>query len=285
VDNKLFQESIESVKKTLVNLEMDRTFNSTGSNVFFEFGKAKEIASKSGKVRIKKDWSIWIGDASWRITKKDKYVVGSDDSRELIHSNIQKLLGKRFQSLQFTSQFLDVEFNFEDEYKLKTFYNWPGDNQWRIYLPNETDIGIDCSTPEERKNIQILAKHFTIPDKYTPLSIAQLNEVLLNIDQDQPTQPTFHFANNTSIEFLQCLWRLEKDSNYIIGSLDENLSHDTSLLSKIVGKKLLKIGVANSMMDAIFEFEDHYTLKTFTCSRHNPQWTAGSEFSANIELD
>ena len=34
----------------------------------------------------------------------------------------KKLLGKRFRSLSFLSQFLDAEFNFENGYQITTFF-------------------------------------------------------------------------------------------------------------------------------------------------------------------
>jgi hypothetical protein len=115
VDHNQFLEACNLLNTSLINQVMDRTYNSVGSNIFFEFGKQKEILLQNGKKRLQKEWCIWLSWTSWRITQHGQYIVGSGESLEVnIQAYLEKLLGKRFQSFQFLSQFLDVEFNFED---------------------------------------------------------------------------------------------------------------------------------------------------------------------------
>lgn len=288
MDNECFLHACELVNANLVNLDVNRAFNSIGSNVFFEFGKGKEIVFKNGRKSIKKEWVIWISDASWRISKKGKYIVGSGDSPSLIQSNIQKLLGKRFQSLQVISQFLDVEFNFEDDYQITTFFNLPEENQWTLFLPDQTNIEVNCSNYEAIENVQDIAKHFRVIENLKKLEFPQQEVVLTGITYDKHGQPTFHFENETAINLENCTWRLEKDKNYLVGYLDDDQNKIDNEMCDLIGKKLKQIDVFNSLMDARLQFEDQYVLKTFTCYRAINQWKICSKntplFSAIIQM-
>ena len=110
------------IETNLIHLKMDRTFNSFGSNVFFQFKKEKKVEDIKGKKVVEKEWLLWIGLASWRINKSNKSIDRSGDSPPIIQSIIQSLLSKRFQSLCFLSQFLYAEFNFEDGYQITIFF-------------------------------------------------------------------------------------------------------------------------------------------------------------------
>lgn len=288
MNNKQFLQACDLIKKNLVNEVMDRTFNSIGSNVFFQFGKGKEIISRNGRTIIEKEWSIRAGNASWRISKKSEYVTGSGDSPQIIQFGIQKLLGKRFQSFQFLSQFLDVEFNFEDGYQITTFFNWLMEDQWTVCLPNDLGIGIDCSTYEKIKQIQALAKHIPIIETYKKLDFLPPNITVTKIAYNEYDLPIFHFENGNSLHLEICTWRLEKHNDYLIGYLDEDKNQIRDRLSELVGKKLKQIDIANPMMDARFQFEDDYVLKTFTCCRAVKQWKICKQneliFSADIQI-
>ncbi len=288
MEDKEFLHACELINTSLVHLEMDRTFNSIGSNVFFQFGKEKKVEVRKGRKIIEKEWSLWISDASWRISKNGKYIVGSGDSPQIIQSNIQRLLGKRFQSFQFLSQFLDVAFNFEDSYEIITFFNWAEDNQWSLLLPDDSSIGIDCSNKEAIKNVQSIAKNFPIIETYKKLNDLLQGAFVTKINSNKYNLPVFHFENDISFNLEACAWRLEKNKEYIIGCLDNDKGKIKNELSKLISKKLKRFNIANSMMDARLQFENGYVLKTFTCCRIVNQWKIFSQnkpvFSASISI-
>lgn len=261
---KFFLEAYELIKSDLTKLEINHVFNSIGSNVFFEFGEDQEITFKNGKKDIQKEWSIWAGNVSWKITKYKKYVVGSGDSREAIQLYIQELLGKRFLSLQFNSQFLDAEFSFTEGYCLTTFFDRLAEDQWTIFLPNQTTIGVDGCSYEEVKEIQDQAKDFSIVENYRELEFSQKGLCVSEIVYDENDQPTFLFMSK-EIRFQNCTWRLEKGQEYLIGYLDGDFDRVNKLMTKLIGKKLLRMSCASNLMDAKFEFEDQYVIKTFAC--------------------
>ena len=289
MNDKHFLHACELIKTNLFNLDMNRAFNSIGSNVFFEFGKGKEVVFKNGRKRIKKEWIIWISDASWRVSKKGKYIVGSGDSPKTIQLNIQNLLGKRFHSFQFLSQFLDIEFNFDDDYQITTFFNWSEENQWTVFLPDQTNVGVDCSDQDTIQNVQEIATHLPIIDTYKKLDFPPKEIVLNGITYNKYDLPTFHFENDISINLENCTWRLEKNNGYIIGYLDGDKSKFSNKLSELTGKRLKQIDIANAMQDSRFQFEDGYILKTFTCCRRIAQWKICIQnktvFSADILLN
>jgi hypothetical protein len=288
MNNKQFSNAYELIKLNLVNFSVNRAFNSIGSNVFFEFGKERKFVLKNGKESSQKEWSIWIGDASWRITKNGKYIGGSGDSPENIQLSIQKLLGKRFQSLQFLSSFLDVEFHFDDGYQITTFFNWLEENQWTLFLPDQTNISVNCSNYEEIENVQNTASDFLIIENYKKLNFPKNELVLTEITYDDHGQLICCFEDGCSINLENCTWRLEKAQTYLIGCLDEE-QDKINKMSELIGKKIKQIDVANSMMDARFQFEDQYVLRTFACCYKVNQWKITSNdnliFCANIQLD
>ena len=207
MEDKDFLHIYSLINESLVHLVMDRTFNSIGSNVFFEFGKEKEVIHKNGKKQLKKEWSIWISLASWRISKNNRYIVGSGDSQKIIQSRIQTLLGKRFQSLLFLSQFLDAEFNFEDGYQITTFFNWMEEDQWTIFLPDDSNIGVDCSNQTALKNVQCTASHLCIRDHYVKLCTPIEGGVVHKITFNKKNLPVFHFKEKLLAKLR--IWRME----------------------------------------------------------------------------
>lgn len=272
MEDEKFLKSYELINTSLVNVKMDRTYNSIGSNVFFQFGKEKEVIFKNGRKRIKKEWNVWIGDASWRISKNSEYIVGSGDSPKTIQSGIEKLFGQRFQSLYYISQFLDAEFIFENGFQITTFFNWMEENQWTAFLPNDSEIFVDCSSQEKIANVQNIASQFQLQENYKELSTPVQGKVVHEIDYDQNTMPILCFYDEFSFHLKTCAWRLEKDNHYVIGCLDDDLEKKENGLRQLIGKKLKRLDIANSMMDARLEFEGGFTLKTFSCCHVKDQW-------------
>jgi hypothetical protein len=285
MNKQYFLKALNLVRSKLVKLKVNRAFNSIGSNIFFEFGKNKITVLPNGKHVAQKEWSIWVSDASWRINQNGKYVIGSNDRSQLIQENIQKLLGKRFQSFNVLSHFLDIEFNFEDGYQLTTFFNWKEDNQWTIFLPDQTDIRIDCASRGAIKNIQSLAKLVLIKNAFCEINLLLQDMIIKDIICDKCDLLVLQCKNDITIYLENYVWRLEKNNNYYIGYLDDNMNKPRKL-SEIIGNKIKKIEIANVMMDARFQIGDHYVLNTFTCSNTSNQWKICSKntvlFSANI---
>jgi hypothetical protein len=287
MENRDFLNAYELIKVNLFNLDVNRIFNSIGSNIFIEFGKGKELLYKNGRKTIQKEWSIWVSNASWRITKRKKYIVGSGDITKLIQNHIKQLMGKRFLSLQFSSTFLDAEFNFDDGYQLTTFFNWKEEDQWSLFLPDNTNISVDCSDQESIKNVRKIANNFKIIENYTQKKMVPYEINITRIVFDNYDQLTICFENKYSIILKYSAWRLEKDEDYVVGYLDNNENDFNNKISQLIGKKLKQVDIANSMMDARFKFEDGFVLKIFTCCNALSQWQVFSEdfliFDANIK--
>lgn len=193
-----FFDSLEIISKNLVNQSVNRTNNSIGSNIFIRFGKDIEYIFPNGRKSSRKEWTIWVSHASWRLSKDEKYMAGSFDDPLIIQANIDKLLGKRFQSFHFLSQFLDMEFNFEDGYQLTTFFNWREENQWTIFLSNQTEIWVDCSNEEEIKKVQSLAEQCTIKESYKKLELPLQDLVI----KKSPMEITIYLSCTVKTIFL-----------------------------------------------------------------------------------
>ncbi len=273
MENRKFLELVEEVDKDLLHEPVQQAFNSIGSHIFFDFGNLKEIEFPNGKKALKGEWTIWVGIASWRITRNNKYLVGSDESVDIsIEHHLQQMLGKRFQSIAFCSQFLDAQLSFENEYQITTFFNWMEEEQWTIFLSDDRDIGVDFCNAQAVRNVKNIASKLPIVAHYEKFDTAIQGRAVTKVTFDGCDLPTLHFGNSFSIHLEACLWRLEKKSNYVIGYLDEHFKKAKSKLVRLIGKKLEQIAIANPMMDAKFQFEDGFVLKTFSCSRVEKQW-------------
>jgi hypothetical protein len=257
---------------------MDRTFNSVGSNIFFEFGGQKEHIFPNGKKSVQKEWSIWLSWASWRITHHDKYIAGSDEDPKIsIQSFLNELLGNRFQSLLFISQFLDIELNFEAGYKINTFFNYAVGNQWLIFLPNDSEIVIDCSTKESIKSLQSLSKQINIHDRFTKVNLSILGEKVDEISYDEGKVSKLILSNDFFVDLGTATWRLAKNDEYYLGRLDyyfgckeEREAELRNVISGLIGKILKYVSIDSSRMDVRLEFEDGYIFEIFSPSKVEP---------------
>jgi hypothetical protein len=283
-----FLSALKQTRADLKHLKIHAAFNSLGSNLAIEFGESIAILLTHREKDLLKEWSIWIGNASWRIAKNGKYVVGSGDDKIFIQLQLEQLLGKRFRSIQFLSQFLDVEFGFDKGYQLTTFFNGMAQDQWSMFLPHRTEIVIDCSNKQSIQNVQTLANYVNIKENYKSIELPfpniTIKEITYNSDNNLPI---FHCENDISINLNSCTWRLEKNNEYYVGQFDnENKTSIQEKLSELIGKEVKQIEIANPMMDAKFQIGNEYVLKVFTCCGMLKQWEICSKnesiFSTNI---
>ncbi len=278
MDHKKFLYSCNLINTSLVNQVMDRTFNSVGSNIFFEFGEQKEYILPNGKKNVQKEWSIWLSWTSWRITHHNKYITGSDENPEIsIQSFLDKLLGKRFLSLLFISQFLDIELDFEGGYRINTFFNYAIENQWLIFLPNDSEIVIDCSTKESIKSLQSLSKKISINDRFETINIPILEEKINEISYTEGKISKLILSNDFLVDLGTAAWRLVKNDEYYLGRLDyyfgckeEREAEFKKVISGFIGKNLKYVSVDSARMDVRLEFEDGYIFEIFTHSKVEP---------------
>lgn len=254
-----------------MNQDMDRTYNSMGSNVFFEFGKQEEFVFPNGKKGVQKEWCIWLSWTSWRISQYDRYIIASGEPLEVnIQTYLERLLGKRFRSFHFLSQFLDVEFVFEDGYKISTFFNYISENQWLVFLPDKTKISVDCSSHKEIKDIQNFSKQLEIENRYKFCSLVlnvEIQEILFRENEISKLICRDDFL----IDLGSSAWRLENEGRYCIGRLDYYFdcpkAQKKELQDKVlelIGRKIKYVRVDSSRMDACLEFEGGYVLEVFT---------------------
>lgn len=278
MDHNQFLESYHLLNTSLINQVMNRTYHSVGSNIFFEFGKQKEVVLQNGRKRFRREWSIWLSWTSWRIAQHNKYVIGSGENSEVnIQAHLDRLLGKRILSFRFLSQFLDLEINFEDGYKVTTFFNRIEENQWIIFLSNNTEIVIDCSSEKAIECIQNISKWVAIENKYQKLDFLFLDAEVKEFLFGENELLKIICTEGVVIDLGLLAWRLEKHNQYQLGRKDyyflsiegQNKEIQGKLLN-LVGKKLRCIGTDRSGMDVRLEFEDGYILEIFTHARTHP---------------
>lgn len=273
MESRQFLHACKLISTKLIHQSVDRTFNSVGSSIFFEFGAQKEFVFPNGKKGIQREWSLWLNWTSWRISQHDEYIVGSGEDLDVnIQAYLDKLLKKKFQSFRFTSQFLDVEFNFEEGYRVSTFFNRIIEDQWIMFFPDQTEFIIDCSSKEKIKSIQDIASQIKIQKKYKKLKFPETKVMQILFEKNEIS--AIICTEGFLIHLGLSAWRFEENNQYQIGRMDYYFSclkeQDKELKDKLlglVGKKIKSISTDSSGMDAEIEFEGGYMLKIFTHAR------------------
>lgn len=271
MENKKFLKALELINSHLLGLDVKCAYNSIGSNIFVNFGRENEFTFPNGKKDTKFEWRIWIGDASWRLTRNNQYLIGSGEDPEIsIHDFIQKLLTKRLESLKFLSQFLDIELSFEDDYKITTFFNWFGENQWCIFLPNYPEISVDCETKEAIASLQRLSKEVEVQSKYQVFD-QSLIVMITDVVYDKNNGVQLIGTNDFLFDLGASGWRLEKNGEYLFGQTDYYFRKEEgrdkafkAKLSKLIGEKIKNIEIDHSGMDVKVQLDSEYILETFT---------------------
>ncbi len=282
MDNNDFLANLKNVNSSLIGKKVERAWNSIGYNIFFDFGDIiSTYVNRRGETRPNYEWGIHIGDSAWRLTKNRRFVVGSESYKEDIEKKIQELLSKNFISMKITSQFLDLEINFVDDYQIRTFFYWETDDQWWLSFPNRSItcpdkdyIGVDCETPEKIKDVLELSLRLPIHEHYEPLTDILDGKVIKRISLEEERifivcDYRLYFVIDTRS------WRVEKDGGFHIGSFrykgeikDEQLQ---TRLQVLVGQKIRRVDAANEKNDLRIELGEHYVLKSFIQSEWD-QW-------------
>ncbi len=67
------------VQEKLLGLEVNHAFIQSAHMFFFDFGAEIQHVSPKGKKWTTKEWSIYLGNTSWRLTQNNQYLIGSGD--------------------------------------------------------------------------------------------------------------------------------------------------------------------------------------------------------------
>ncbi len=259
----------------LVGKQVKEAWNSVGYNIFLEFGDVISFSkTKDGRSYSNWEWGIHIGDSAWRLTKDRHFVVGSESYKEDIEQKIQELLSKKFVSVEITSQFLDLEINFEDEYQICTFFFWQTEDQWWFSFPDRAStptkkeyISVSCETPEEIRDVMELSLKFPIHEHYEVLTDVLDGKIIKGIVLDE-ARLYISCKGGEAIMIDTWHWRLEKDGHFDTTSSRISSDEKTifSRLKVLVGQEIKRVDTANGRMDIRIVIGSHYVLKTFTSS-------------------
>ena len=177
----------------------------------------------------------------------------------------------------FISQFLDIELDFEGGYRINTFFNYAVENQWLIFLPNDSEIVIDCSTKKSIKSLQFLSKQINIHYRFTKVNLSILGEKVDGISYDEGKVSKLILSNDFLVDLGTAAWRLAKNDEYYLGRLDyyfgckeEQETELRNMVSGLIGKSLKDMSVDASGMDVRLELEDGYIFEIFTHSKIEP---------------
>lgn len=275
-DVKNFIENFNFFHEKILIDSVKRAYISVGSHLFINLGNEIESKFPNGRPCKKSQWTIWLGGSvGWRLSKKNKYITDSSEPYEEMNAKVQQLLGKKYLSSSIMSQFMDIQFDFEDGYQLTSFLKRVLREQWVLFCSNGHTVGLESEKKSQIEQIVALSEYFDIVDlfQFIDLPIDQkkvwgfsLEEGSLYLD----------FQDDLSLFLESCAWRIEKNGIYCIGSLDhfsDRIKEDASeYLNEIKGKKLIQSSVIPPFQDAKFEFENGYIIKTFSCYKNPTPW-------------
>ena len=254
--NKLLDE-LKLMVDPLKEFPITSVFRSIGYNIFMDFGPID--ASTEATERC-----LWIGNATWRLTKNDVFIIGSSNNTERIDANILQLMGTKLLSVEVLNQFMDIKVTFDNGLQLTTFFCWPVENQWVIFRP-ESVLSIDFSSQEQRlsipqslKGVIFSSENWKKPSRFSNLVIRKI----INLDNGILK---IHFENNKRLILNRSCWRLEKNHFYVASTTIDDESDLEKELNPLLGKKVLSSFVSEDSFDVKLSIEDNYVLKTFKC--------------------
>lgn len=251
-DTDSFFHQLALIKKELPKENITKSFISVGSSFFINFGPSKEELLVNGRIYKRSEWAIGIENASWRLSKGNKYIVGSSDPFDQMDLSVKRLIKEKFISWEVISQFMDMQFNFSNGYQLTTFFNYYSEFQWTLFFPNEDSVSVNCGTQEELLQAISLSKKFNINDNYKAIELPNSLKKVTNLSFKKDL--ILSFENNVFLNLNNCIWRLEKDGLYQIGYMDQldDKQKVVNQLNQLVDLKLLRATFTPSFFDAQF---------------------------------
>lgn len=290
-DVKCFIENFRFFNEKILAESVKRAYISVGSHLFINFGEEIESKFPNGQPCKDSQWTIWLGGSvGWRLSQKDKYITDSSDTYEEMNAKVQQLLGKKFLTSRILSQFMDIQFDFEDGYHLTCFLKTILRQQWVLFCSNDNTVGLESETKPQVQQIVGLSKHFDIVNPFQLINLPIDKKTVLGFSLEEASL-YLDFEDDLSLYLECCAWRIEKNGIYCIGSVDQfnhTINEDASkYLKEIKGKKLLKSSVIQPFQDAKFEFENDYVIKTFSCYKNPTPWRILKDnqkkvYSANV---
>jgi hypothetical protein len=266
----------------LYGKSVDRIYHSVGSNLFIEIGQDVELPAGKGK---RKEWVIWISHSAWRVTQNNRYIVGSGDDSNVIKLGIEKLLNKAIQNLFFTSDFLDLQIEFEDGYRLNTFFHSIAENQWTIFMPNAEELTADLSSFERIRDVQNIAKEFANIQEYPLLEINLDKGIIETVFINELNELMIYFEKRRVIIITHAMWRFESKGGVLLGFARQETPYIEKFFQCLVDQQITKINSSDSSMDATFLIGTDLILRTFAFTRSINQWKLDRiAFRANSDV-
>lgn len=284
--------NFQFINENLPEETVTKTYISTASHLFINFGEEFEAKYSNGKPYKKSPWSIWLGaNVDWRLNKNDKFIVGSCQSYDEMMKHIQKLVGEKYLSYSITSHLMDIQFEFENGFQLTSFFDALINEQWTIFCPNENIIGLEAETIEETNQIIKLSKNFKIKNDYKKKDLPIHYKVLLDWSLDE-TDLFLNFEDGFTLSLDYCSWRIEKNQEYYMSIGDYRLSKNKNInvyLDRFKGKRLVRSDITERFHDAKFKFEGGDTISTFSNFNVTHPWRISSNsqftiYSPKVEL-
>ncbi len=131
---------IETIVAPLIGMKPWSVRLGIGSLLNFEFGK--ELKDE-GYIHATGEWHLWVYMCAWRLQTAHDVLVGSEDFRDLIQYEIQRLEGKTLESIKLSWPALETEILFETGLLLRLFPIYTSDHDhWMLFTPDRKVLTI-----------------------------------------------------------------------------------------------------------------------------------------------
>ncbi|MCA0455614.1 MAG: hypothetical protein LCI00_16685 [Chloroflexi bacterium] len=269
---------LHALVQPLIGMKPWQIFRQFGSYLYFDFGELELTKwGERGAIRLV------ILDCAWRIENEDRVLVGCDDVHPIMDERIKQLEDQAIVSLTVTKPWLDTAISFENGLTLRLFARSSGRNPkhdfWFFSDPTYTlSIGTG-GTYQYYDHTNGFGPRKPVSEEILSISETDIQsvQIILNrligtkvkyVEADSFENPVIFFKEKGEkvlweLTLFNLDWRLETDTEFLAGSLDEHRSYEP-LHQHLKSKRLLSIEITRPAFDTTFMFEDNIKLVLFT---------------------
>ena len=253
-------------QKTFFGIPIINSINSIGSIILFDVPVS---------ININEDPNyVIIGNAAWRITKNDKFIVGSGDDREKIKCSLEDFIGLKITDFLYLDKYLNVQICLENGYAIETFFHWRSESQWELCMTSK-NYGIDLNllTTEEIDETCNSSPGFFVEQKFKEINIGADELIIEDIFISDYSRLNIHFEDRMCCQLEEVAWRIDsKKDNVLLCQCFEEPLREEAVFNSMIGQKLHRIEVSENLMDARFFIGDDIVLHAFAGSAEKSLW-------------
>jgi hypothetical protein len=269
-------EFIHSKIQPLIGMKSWNVFRKFGSYLYFDFGKLEQATlGEVGELRLS------VLNCAWRIETQDSVLVGCEDVHPIMDERIKQLEDQTIVSFTVSKPFLDTAIAFENGLTLKLFAS-TSKSQELFWFFSDANFTLELdggATYRYYDHNEDFLPRQPIVHQTTPISETDIQSVqtildsligakVLGASRDSMENPIIYFKVKRKkalweLMLLNLKWRLETESDFVAGSMDEYRSYKP-FIEHLTKRRVIAVEITRPAFDTTFTFEGNIKLKLFT---------------------